>query len=327
MSPPPFLQGSVSPEVAEQAVRWLVDLRGGSPSEQTRQAWERWLREDPEHERAWQHIEAVNARLQAAPGALARMVVGAPARAGRRRAMKLLLAVAAGGTAAWTAQDAQLVREWMADHRTRAGERRTIALADGSVVVLNGDSALDVRFDGRERMLRLVRGEILVTTAADSAPQPRPFSVETVHGRVRALGTRFQVRLEDASTTIGVFEGAVELRPAERPEAVLVVPAGHQSSFTRDGHGRLEQMEEGADAWVDGMLVARDMPLERFLAALSRHRPGRIRCAPEVAQLRVSGTYPLADTDRVLAALQRALPVQVKTFTRYWISVGPRTPA
>lgn len=327
MSPPPSLQGSVSPEVAEQAVRWLVDLRGGSPSEQTRQAWERWLREDPEHERAWQHIEAVNARLQAAPGALARMVVGAPAKAGRRRAVKLLIAAAAGGAAAWTAQDAQLVREWMADHRTRAGERRTITLADGSVVTLNGDSALDVRFDGQARVLRLVRGEILVATAADKAPRPRPFAVDTVHGRALALGTRFQARLESEATTIGVFEGAVELRPADRPDAVLIVPAGYQSNLRRDGHGRLEPLEEGADAWLDGMLVARDMPLERFLAALSRHRPGRIRCAPEVAQLRVSGTYPLADTDRVLAALQRALPVRVQTFTRYWISVGPRPPA
>jgi transmembrane sensor len=324
MSPPPATHAPVAPEVAEQAVRWLVDLRGGTASESQRAAWVQWRRENPEHERAWQHIEEVNRRLQGAPGALARAVIGAPAKAGRRRALKLLVLVAAGGASTWTARDAAWVREWTADYRTRPGERLRVALADGSSVMLNGDSALDVSYDGSQRTLRLLRGEILVATAPDLGAAPRPFAVETRHGRLRALGTRFNVRLDSAGTSVAVFDGAVELRPAQRPDPPLVVGAGEQAVLTHTGYGRPAPLEEGAGAWVDGMLVAVGMPLERFLAELSRQRPGRLGCAPEIAQLRVSGTYPLADTDRVLAALERALPVQVKTFTRYWVSVVPR---
>jgi transmembrane sensor len=37
--------------------------------------------------------------------------------------------------------------------------------------------------------------------------------------------------------------------------------------------------------------------------------------------LRLSGTYPLADTDRVLDTLTRILPVEVVFITRYWATV------
>ncbi|MBF3082064.1 DUF4880 domain-containing protein, partial [Pseudomonas aeruginosa] len=48
----------VPPQVAEQAVRWLVELQGGADDERLRQAWQRWRQAAPEHEQAWRHIEA-----------------------------------------------------------------------------------------------------------------------------------------------------------------------------------------------------------------------------------------------------------------------------
>ncbi|HBD34979.1 MAG TPA: histidine kinase, partial [Cupriavidus sp.] len=58
-----------------------------------------------------------------------------------------------------------------------------------------------------------------------------------------------------------------------------------------------------------------------FLAEVDRYRPGRLRCAPDVADLRVSGTFPIADTDRILDALRTALPVRIQFLTRYWTTV------
>ncbi len=43
----------VPPQVAEQAVRWLVELQGGADDERLRQAWQRWRQAAPEHEQAW----------------------------------------------------------------------------------------------------------------------------------------------------------------------------------------------------------------------------------------------------------------------------------
>lgn len=71
------------------------------------------------------------------------------------------------------------------------------------------------------------------------------------------------------------------------------------------------------------MLVAQDMPLAEFLDQLSRYRPGHLDCDGAVAQLPVSGTYPLADTDQVLAMLLATLPVRLRTATRYWVVVEP----
>jgi transmembrane sensor len=68
------------------------------------------------------------------------------------------------------------------------------------------------------------------------------------------------------------------------------------------------------------------MPLPDFLAELGRHRPGVLRCAPDAADLRVSGTYPLANTDRVLAALTLSLPVQVRSRTRWWVVMERQAP-
>ena len=83
--------------------------------------------------------------------------------------------------------------------------------------------------------------------------------------------------------------------------------------------------------FADGALVQRviaeqvdNSQLGDFLAELSRHRPGILRCDPSVAGLELTGVFPLADTDRVLAALQQSLPVQVHSLTRYWISVSAK---
>jgi transmembrane sensor len=81
-------------------------------------------------------------------------------------------------------------------------------------------------------------------------------------------------------------------------------------------------MRDASVVWLQGMLVADRQRLADFLADLGRYRPGFVQCAPEVADLRVVGAFPLADTDRVLAMLTEVLPVSVRYATPYWVRVG-----
>lgn len=81
----------VPPQVAEQAVRWLVELQGGADDERLRQALECWRQAAPEHEQAWRHIEAVNQRLAGIGTPLALAAINAPHSPQRRRALKTLL--------------------------------------------------------------------------------------------------------------------------------------------------------------------------------------------------------------------------------------------
>ena len=98
--------------------------------------------------------------------------------------------------------------------------------------------------------------------------------------------------------------------------------AGGRLRFSAAGVGPALPFDPDGAAWVDGMLVASGMRLADFLAELERHRPGRLRCDPGVAGLRVSGSYPLADTGRILDALAATLGLEIRFLSRYWVSLG-----
>jgi transmembrane sensor len=314
----------VAPAIARQAVQWWVELRSNELSAARRALWQRWRAADPVHEAAWQRIELVGGRLAEIPSPLAKAALSAaPASMHRRRGMQLLTVLVVGGTSAMVVRQSTPWRCWTADHVSAVGERPSLALPDGGRVTLNSGSAINIRFSAERRVLQLVRGEILVQTAQDA--MRRPFLVETETGSVRAIGTRFTVRQrDDAVVDVGVLQGAVELRPVDAPSASRVLRAGEAGRFTRLQADAAVPLEGNAGAWADGMLVVSHMRLDDFLVELGRHRPGRLGCDPGVAALQVSGAYPLADTDRILAALTLALPVDVHTYTRYWVSVRPR---
>lgn len=324
----------IAEAVRLQAAAWLVELQGDEASAATVKGWQAWRQAHPEHERAWQHIEVLRARLQGVPSPLAHAALVASTPGRRRQAIKTLAVAlfAAGG--AWTLAEHEPWRPWTADARSGTGERLERTLPDGSRVTLNAGTAIDVRFTAGERTLHLVRGEILVETAHDplasdaGSSSPRPFVVQTRQGRIRALGTRFTVRDlaggADGHSRIAVFEGAVEMRPAHAEAQPLVLQAGQQGQLTHDAVTDAGQASEDELAWTQGMIVAQDMPLTDFLAELARHRPGHLACDPAAADLKVTGTYPTADTDRVLDMLATTLPVEVAFVTRYWVTVRRR---
>src|SRR5690606_5155155 len=118
---------------------------------------------------------------------------------------------------------------------------------------------------------------------------------------------------------VELFEGELELRP--RQAAATRLQAGQSRWFSATSLGEIAPANANAIAWNGGRLVAERMPLGQFLAELSRHRPGVLRCEPAVASLPLTGVFPLTDTDRVLTALQQSLPVKVHSLTRYWVTV------
>lgn len=315
----------IPPQIRRRAVEWLVELQSDGATDATRQGLQHWRGEHPDHERAWQRIEAVNGRLKglASPlgSAVAHAALASPRSMKRREAIKTLAVLLFAGGTTWLLEDNTPWREFLADERTGVGERRTVTLTDGTRVALNTDSAINVRFTGSERRLRLVSGEILITTGKDEAGPPSPFLVETAQGELQPIGTRFTVRQLPDASRVHVFEGAVAVRPRDGSAPARTLQAGEQARFTRTAVGNPTPVSDGDTAWTDGMLVASGMRLADFLAELNRHRPGRLGCDASVADLRVSGTYPLDDTDRILDTLRTTLPVEIHFLTRYWVTV------
>lgn len=235
--------------------------------------------------------------------------------AARRRALQAVALLVFGGGAAWQLEQSTPWQRLRADARTPHGERRRMLLQDGTQLVLNGGSTLHIDYSARQRRLRLLEGEMLITTAADA----RALVVETAAGEAQALGTRFVVRAgDDGSTRVGVFEGAVRLRPRQSPGQAQVLQAGEQAVFDALRISAATGVNEDSTAWIDGILIARGMPLAEMLQALQPYSTATLMCSPEVAGLAMSGSYPLDDMARVLVTLGSLPELNVRRVTRWW---------
>jgi transmembrane sensor len=309
----------IDPRVLEQAADWLMQLHSGAASAQLRRECERWRASDPEHARAWQRAEALLGKLGGLPPELAMPALDRSREldrtSARRAALLKLAALLAVVPGAWLLMEQQ---GWRHDYRTATGERRDITLPDGSRISLNTATTLDVQFDGAQRLLTLRQGEIAVQTAADA--QRRPFFVATAEGWLEALGTQFSVRQDDGRTLLAVRESRVRVRA--RSGAQHIIPAGRQVAFTAAAIGEPAALDGGALAWQRGMLLADDMRLHDFALELGRYRPGIVRCDPRVADVRVSGAFPITDTDAALVMLVSTYPLTARTrLGGYWVTL------
>lgn len=301
----------------EMAVHWYVQLHDGAADESKRQAWQSWLAASPEHARAWARVEKLQRQLRGVPLDLA-MPVLTQAGVERRLAMKSLLVFAGLGLAGVGYEFSPL----SADYYAGTGQLRHVRLPDGGQLTLNTDTQVDVHYSSSERLITLRRGEIRLVTAPDRlVPVPRPLSVITAHGQVRALGTDFNVRLGEKATSVTVLDQAVEVRSRLAPDVVQRLNAGQYLQFDARHVGPVQTADANTSAWSQGMLVAIDWRLSDFIAELARYRPGHLSCAPQVADLRISGAFTLNDTDAVLANLTASLPVRLRSFSRYWVRV------
>ena len=309
--------GDISSGVAEQAVSWLVEMQEGPLSPRRQHAWEHWLQAHSEHQRAWDHIQRINQRLRGLSSPLAHAALNAPQSRSRRQALKLLLLLGAGSALTYGLRDQLPITPLLADYSSPVGQRRKLHLQDGSQIQLNTASAVDVRFDAQQRVIRLLEGEMLLTAAQDA----RPLQVLTAHGSVQPQVARFNVRQFAERTELAVFDGQVALLPESHSGSPLRVSAHQQLSFNRQAWNTPRPLDAASGAWADGMLVAAHMRLGDFVAELGRYRRGQLNCDAKVADLLISGTYPVDDSERVLDLLTVSLPVRIKRFTRYWVTV------
>ncbi|GAA6121131.1 FecR domain-containing protein [Acidovorax sp. FG27] len=315
-------------EDLRQAADWFAVLQDDRVTDADRRQWQRWLDTGPRQQAAWRRVETVASEMSAVSGPLVRQALEArPAVSRRRRAvLRAFLLAPAAGLAGWAVTRQAPWQEWTAAYRTDTGQQRAWTLADGSQLLLNTATAVDVDYSATLRRIVLHRGELLVTSGHDTLTPPRPLVVDVAAGRLTALGTRFAVRdQDDGAFRVAVFDGAVQVRPAGAAQT-RVLHAGQQVRLRRDGIDAPSDAAGYAVDWQQGMLVADGMRLGDFIAELARYRRGHLACAPEVADLRIVGAYPLADTGRVLAALQSTLPVQVRQPWPWWTVVEAPAP-
>ncbi len=332
----------IAQAIVDQAIRWYVSLSSGTPSSREREAFAAWRDAHPDHARAWRRLEHLAGRLRECSAQVepetARAALVRLRDPGRRRLLKGLVWTGGGALAIYLSRDVLLtsapLTRMLTDHRTAIGEQRELRLADGTQVLMNTATALDIREEPGRRAIRLHSGEICVTTAGASGG--RPLRVVTRDGSLTPIGTRFSVRRIDAgpfsagSTQVSVSEGVIEIRTADalagdgETARSKELHAGQVTRFDRSHIDPPQALPDDALSWTQGMFTAQSQRLGEFVVALERYRVGLIHCDPAVADLRITGAWPLDGpeaTDRILASLERHLPVRIRRRTRYWVVI------
>lgn len=304
-------------QALRSASQWYATLNDEQVSPQQTARWQQWYEQNQDNQWAWQQVENLRSEMGTIPGNLAHRALQ-DTQLTRRRVMKgmLLLLGLGGGWRLWQSETGEGLR---ADYRTAKGAIQHITLDDGSRLALNTDSAVDVKFDGEQRLIRLWYGEIAIATAKDSLK--RPFRVQTREGLLTALGTQFSVRQDSTAVVLNVQQHAVEAKLAALPAQTRIVKQGQRLQFTATAFGPLESPDDEETSWTQGVLSFSDKPLSDVISALARYRTGIVKCDPSVARLRLSGTFPLNDTDRILDTIAKTLPVKIQYITRLWVNV------
>ncbi|MDI3356360.1 FecR domain-containing protein [Pseudomonas sp. UYIF39] len=301
-------------QVVRAAAQWLALMESGAANERDHANLQHWRDSHPNHEQAWQKAQLLRQRFADLPSALAMASLDRP-QASRRTVLKRAVGAVALVPTAWLISRQLPLDVWRADLRTATGEGKKVQLADGSSLQLNTASAVDI--DLKNRRLTLVEGEIAL-----NVPGTSPLTIQTHFGQVLVSQSDVCIRQGLMGCKVSVLKGAVQLQPLRGP--VFSLRAGQQVNLKAMGAGRVESFDVLAPSWRDGVLMAQNQPLGDFLRELSTYRPGVLRWEPELESLRVTGSFRLEDTDRILTLLAASLPLEVHRRTRYWVTLLPR---
>lgn len=300
---------------SREATEWFVRLNNPLASDETRRAYRAWLKADPAHHDAmhevselWGALDQPAARLAA--GGWHRSTV-ASRRRGRLRlglrfaAAAVIVVALTGGGAIW--RDPGMIDRAFADVATHPGERREVRLADGTLAVLDGGTALKTDMVGDVRAITMLRGRVWFDVVAD--PQ-RPFTVRAGRVYVQVRGTAFEVDREAAAVT--VERGKVAVSDAEATREPVGLTKWQRVSFHDGGLGAPVVVDpEQVSAWRRGLIVLDRAPLSRVVKELDNMAPGRVLIVdPELRRLTLSGTFRADDPDAVLDALRSTLGVR-----------------
>lgn len=201
---------------------------------------------------------------------------------------------------------------------TAQNQRSTVTLPDGSLVSMNLDTVFTTDFTHNRRLIELAKGQAFFDVAKD---QTRPFIVKAAGRDIQALGTKFDVKLEQDRVEVVLLEGRVSVgrsapsllkkvmgrasRVELKPDQRLIAQAGEAPSITATNAMQ-------ATSWREGWIVFEDETVEHAIGELNRYSDRPLIAAPDVRQMRLSGVFRIGQPDRFGAVIQELLPLEVE---------------
>jgi transmembrane sensor len=299
----------MSEEARVEAAAWIARLRDERRGPEVETELREWLGESEEHQRAfnrmthvWQQAGKIRMRAPTDVSTAKRRLRFAP----WATALAAALILAVITSVYW--RDNALT--------TAVGQQQVRVLSDGTRVLLNTDTRIEVNYDEHFRRVRLVRGE----ARFDVSKRPTwPFLVSVGDQEIRALGTSFIVRHDDdQDLSVTLVDGRISVAPfagnGEAPQAPQILAPGQRLVVSRHHAPSVDQPElSRVTAWERGRVEFDATPLEEATTEMNRYTTTRLLVADaEVAQLRIGGVFRAGDSEEFVKIVAAAFGLQAE---------------
>lgn len=298
--------------VRREAAAWVARLGGGT-GEQDHAAFRSWYEADRRNAETYDRMAAIwSASGQLAKAPPRERGTPAPTRRGFVFAIAAsVLAVVAiafllQGGAPWGADEPPL------SYATARGELREVALPDGSRIMLDAGSRIELAFSATERRLFLREGRARFSVAHEA----RPFIVQAGQDQVLATGTVFDVSLLGNRLAVVLLQGSVEIRQSRgaAPPITRRLTAGHRLVLQDRGAAATAPVARGDTAWASRMLEFDDLPLGQAVEMANRYSSTQIRVDDDaVRRLRITGAYRAGDSRGLARSLAATFGLRLST--------------
>lgn len=310
---------TTSHDIERQAAEWVAKRSMGALTSKDEAAFDAWLAADTRALGAYCRLEGTLSRLERVGGAIVGRTDGLSEKTSnpepgsflsRRRIMAasgLAASIAALGAGAiwWNGQSKS--------YASQGGQVREISLSDGSVVTLNTNSEVSVRYTDALREIHLLRGEALFDVAKNKS---RPFIVTAGETRVRAVGTSFAVSMiPERPVQVLVKEGIVEVkagakRPAVRAKANTRVLIPDEDRYIAVSVAQTKVTRELA--WQHGLISFDNQTLQDAAQEYARYSDIRIITDEETGKRTITGSFAANDPIGFAKLTAAALDLQVE---------------
>ena len=303
------MSDDVALEVEAKAIDWLIRKR--DPAFADWDGFAAWLGLDPDHAAAYDRIASLDADLEQLPDPVEEIAVPrGPVVANRRVWLGGAVAAMLVGVVSLSLLNSDATRI-----ETAAGEQRTVSLADGSRIEINGGTVIELD-RGRPRFARLESGEAMFHVVHDEGD---PFTVEAGNARLVDLGTDFNVVRRRKTLNVAVSQGLVAYNPKREN---VRIKAGYSIEASDEGGTPKVQTIDPASigGWRKGQLVYNGTSIAHVAEDLSRTAGLKVAVSPDVAALPFRGALLVSDDrQRVIDDLTALAGIRAEKQKEGWL--------
>ena len=315
--------------IAEQAAEWVVKLDEGDMSPESHEKLLHWLRKSPIHVNEFiqtcvlfDATEFIDKYKQIGTEVAQNEVVKLPSFRNENSDIRdktfakprQMMGIAASvvfvilSVLLFNSSEPQ-VEQPKDSYVTKLGEQRSIVLDDGSLINMNTLSSIEIDYSANFRDIYLLDGEAFFTVAHDPNRPLRVWSGNTV---TQAIGTEFNVRKSNSSTTVTVLSGKVSVTDKDMGKLVadksrIFATAGEEVTSTIPGKF-LKQQEINLEkrlSWKERKLIFSGEPLIVVISEFNRYNKTQLTVSSnEAAQLSISGIFSTTKPDSFIEFLR-----------------------